>query len=487
MTTRTTALFAAIFASLTWTSVVGAQQYLGAISTEGYGQGSGKTFGIAVGPDGFVYATLGGNLDPNYPSQNNRVVIRIDPATHEVVNTIDVGLAPRDIVFASPPGGGPIGIVANGFDRTLTIFDVKTQAPVATVDLQLPETAIPLGLVVGASQQRLHLSPGDGSTNVLAVDLEPGSATQYQVIPSETVTLASGAPGCIVRHGGQWLATTTAYSLDGKTAMLERISAPGSSGVASTTVLASSVANPELLPSSRDVAVAPDGIAYVVGLDMHNRVYGIDTASGAIVRAFPAKTRNGAHSSITLSPDGKIAIVCENVSGQISFIDVARGLPYLVVSTYQLDGGFNQPQKAVYSADGSQVFVAMECSPAVLVFTAPPAPTPFTPPLTVGVSNTSPHPGDDVHVWTKGATASEWVYFVSSYTDDAVDLGPWGVLHMTMDSMIAVNTTGGDLDTIVKAPAIPTFFGRNLTIQAIAVDFVLGNVKLSDELLVVMK
>jgi len=466
-----------------------AQTFLGPISTAGYGQNSGQPFGLAWGPNGQLYVSLAGQSTfVNPQAFNNNVVVRIDPATGAVVGMVTVGLYPEEIAFASTPSTSPIGIVSNSTDSSVTIFDVATDAPLATVVLGPFFALYPFGVVTNAAGTRAWVSVGDGSQRLFSIDIDPASATAFQEVPSELTVLASGNAGRFVRSGSDLVMPTTSYlpSFAGSTAAIERRPLPGASGTVASAVLRSE-GTFSAYPSSQDAEIGPGGVVYVAGYDMGKRIYGFSPATGELVRAFPSGTAIGAHTGLALSPDGSILVVCDIASEEVSFLDLARGTVISVVHTPSVGFGYFQPNDAIFSPDGSKVYVTCQGSEAVLVFSAPASPSPFAPPLAFTVQPTIPAVGGSVTIATAGVTASETVFVVADTSDVAVDLGAAGVLHFTANASLVASAVGSDVLLTAPTPTGAAYFGFNFLCQAVAVDLGAMTLRLSAEVPVVLQ
>ncbi|MFN0208052.1 MAG: YncE family protein [Planctomycetota bacterium] len=470
-------------------SLAPAQNFLGEISTAGYGQNSGFPYGLNFGPNGDLYIALAGTsafVNPQF--FNNNVVVRADTSTNLVTSTITVGMFPEEVVFASPNGGAAVGIVTNSTDGTVSIFDVATEQILGTVHLPGGFFAtFPFGIVTNATETIAYISTGDGTNTLRAIDLDPNSATVYQYISGSDLPLASGNAARMVRSGDVLLFPTTAYDpfFAGSTANIEKLPLPGCADSPASVVVGFDNTFTKY-PSGQDVVVL-NGIAYVCGYDMGKRIYGFDILTGALVRSFPGGTFVGAHTGLALSPNGKILVVCDVASNQISFIDIARGLPMAVVDTNLLGFGYSQPNDAVFSPDGSKIYVTVQGSQAVVIVSVPPTPGAFTPPLGFVVTPTAPAPGGLVTLSTLGAGPSEFVAIMADDFDDAIDLGSFGILHFTANATVVATNASGDFTHQVNAPSGPAFYGKNFLCQAISIDLSTNIIKLSDEIPVVLQ
>jgi DNA-binding beta-propeller fold protein YncE len=466
-----------------------AQNYLGNISTSGYGQNSGQPFGLAFGPNGDLYVALSGIssfVNPQF--FNNNVVLRVNPVSHAVTSVIPVGLFPEEISFASALGGPTIGIVTNSTDGTVSIFDLVTEQILGTPVLPGGFFAsFPFSVVINQDGKIAYISTGDGTNTLRAIDIDPNSPTAWQHVPAKDLATASGNAGRMMRLGDMLYLPTTAFDpfFSGSTASVEALPLPGSSGAAAAVKLGFDNTYTKY-PSTQDVVIAPDGIAYFAGTDMSGRIYGFQTSTGQLCRAFPSGTMIGVHTGLALSPDGTVLVVCDIASNEISFLDVARGKPISVVNTALLGFGFYSPNDAVFSPDGSKVFVTMQGSEAVLEFSAPPSPPPFSRPLGLSISNTAPSPGNTLTLSTIGAGPGEFVAILADDVDWTLDLGAFGVLHFTGGATVVASQTGGDISLPVTAP-VTALQGKNFLCQAVAVDLSSGIVRLSDEIPVVIQ
>lgn len=464
-----------------------AQAYLGSIPTSGYGQNAGYAFGLAIGPNGHLYVSLCGSIAFFNPQFfNNNVVLRINPSTNAVEAVIQVGLFPEEIAFASPATGPAVGIVANSTDGTVTIFDVATDAPIATLTIGSGFfSSFPFGVACNATGTRAYVG-GNGPT-LFAIDTDGSSATAYQLLPSENIMTSFDGIQRFTRVGDDLVCGTANYLpfFAGSTARIARVPLPGSANPLSSTVCFS--ASNFTYPTIQDVAVAPNGIAYGAGYDTDGRVYGYNVASGKLVRAFPGGTGSSGLVGAALSPDGKVLVLCDAITNRVAFLDVARGLPIAVVDLTALPfGGFQQPNDAIYSPDGATVYVACQASEAVLRFAAPPSPPPYVTTLGLTIDPTGVAIGGNVHLETSGAASGDFVGILVDDTDSAVDIGS-GVLHLTPAAQLLVSANGVDAVLDTAAPADPSLFGKNFLCQAISVDFVTWNIRLSDEVPVVLQ
>ncbi|HKE00537.1 MAG TPA: hypothetical protein VKE69_05975 [Planctomycetota bacterium] len=475
-------------------SPASAQTFLGAINTHGHGDGFfANPFGLAFGPNGDLYVALAGMtaFDPgSAPTFNDDVVVRIDPNTNAIVADIATGLFPEEIAFASPSGGSTIGIVTNSSDGTVTIFDVATDAPVATVPLPGGFYAsFPYAAVTNAAGTRAYVSVNDGTNSLQVIDLDPSSATVYQVLPSERIALAAGNGARMARVGNDLVVPSTVFlpMFAGSTAYVVRQPLTGSVNPPVAIALESDDAF-FTYPSSQDVAVAPDGIAYVVGYDMHRRVYGFDVASGELVRSFPTSTFSPGQTGLALSPDGKTLVACDLISNEVHFVDVARGLPTVSFETDLLGiSGYFQPNDAVFSPDGTKVYVTAQGSEAVLRFSAPPTPAPYTPALGLTVSPSAPAQGATVSFSTSGAGPNDAVAIFADVNDDALSLGVFGVLHITSGALTLAIANGADASVSFPMPTGSYLFAVNILCQALSVDLSSLTIKTSDEVPLVIQ
>lgn len=487
MRSRFVAALTAPAAVLLLSSVASAQSFLGAISTAGQGQNTAEPYGLAFGPNGDLYVAIAGRPAFVTPDLfNNNVVVRIDASTNAIASTIQVGLFPEEIAFAAPAGGSPVGLVSNSTDGTVTIFDLATEATLATVTLPGGFLgSFPFGIVVNAAGTRAYVSVVDGTPTLRAIDLDPASATVHQHLPAEDLTLASGSAARLVRDGSDVLCPTSSFGA-GSTGSFERHPLPGS-GNATASVALGSDPTFSTFPGAQDVALAPNGIAYVAGFDLSRRIYGYHVASGALVRSFPGGTIGAGQVGLALSPDGKVLVVCDVLSDEVAFLDVERGLPIAVVNTLNVGAGYGQPNDALFSADGSTVYVTVQGSEAVLRFAAPPAPAPFAPPLGLAVAPTAPAQGSTVAFATFGAQPGELVGIFIDVLDGALDFGPAGVFHLTPAAQLVASATGSDAAVVLPVPSGAGLFGVNVLCQAVAVDLSLPSIRLSDEIPVVLQ
>ncbi len=468
-----------------------AQTYLGSVSTSGFGSGPANPFGLAFGPNGHLYVALSGVSTLGDPSGfNNKVVVRIDPATATVVGTVATGFFPEEIAFAAPAGGGPYGVVTNSTDGSVTVFDVASDTPLATVALPVGLFgAFPFGVATSADGTRAYVAAGDGTQSIRVVDLDPSSATQFQLLPAEDLTRASGGGARILRFGADLLCPTNSFGA-GSVASFERLPLPGSANAGFSFVLGSD-SSFATFPAGQDVVVTSAGRAIVCGYQTGNRIYVVDLATGMPVRSFPSGTfgaNSGGLLGLALSPDERVLVACDGLADQVSFLDLERGVPMAVVSTQTLPfGGFSLPNDAVFSADGSTVWVTAQGSEAVLRFSAPPAPPSWTAPLGLVVSDTVPAQGAPVTLSTVGTLPSETAYLLVDEHDDTLDFGAFGVLHMTLGSQVFASAAGADASITVSAPVGPAFFGLNFVCQGIAIDLGSFTFRISDAIPVVIQ
>lgn len=459
-----------------------AQNFLGSISTQGLGDGPAKTYGLAFSPNGDLYVTCPGFSSAIGGGYQNHIVVRINTSTNQIVNVLPTGLAPREIAFATPPSGPSVGIVGSE-DGTITIFNAATDELITDIPLGL--LGIPRGIVFNENHTIAYVSFGAEVSTAAAIDLDPASPTQFQWLPNEGLQFTFGGPTRMVRAGNSIVALTTELLPNGLglRTHIEHSALPGNAPAAGSRALMSSDPSFTAAPQAEDIALAPDGMAYIVGSDLLGRVYGYDTNAKTISRSFPSGTKGYGNVGIALSPNGRVAVICDRPTNEISFVDVARGLPFQKFNVLELPPSpYYLPQNAVFSPDGTKVYVTTQCSESVLVFSAPPSPAPYTPGVQLHIGNTTPKPYELVHVWTTGATnPGDQIYIMSSFYDDAMDFGPWGVLHIPMESMTTVATSEGDLDCEVYAPTPHNPTGKNYVVQAILFNPWTWDIRLSDE------
>jgi WD40 repeat protein len=464
-----------------------AQNYLGSISTSGYGQNSGQPFGLTFAPNGDLYVALAGaSAFVNPQNFNNNVVLRIDASTSSVAAVIPVGLFPEDIAFAQPAGGPNVGIVTNSTDGTVTIFDESTDAPITTITLPGGFfTAFPFGVETNAAGTRAYVG---ANSSVYAIDTDPASATAYQLLPLETIVPASGFTLRFHRYGNDLVCGASAYdiSFSGSTAFIERIPLAGSSNP--NVYVACASASNFTYPSVQDTAFGASGVAYCGGYDSAGRIFGYDINTGTLVRSFPSGTTGKGLVGLALSPDEKVLVVCDVLSNEVAFLDVARGLPIAIVDTTFLPfGGFQQPNDAVFSPDGLTVYVTVQGSEAVLRFSAPPAPAPYFTGLGLTATPTDPAQGSNVNLVTTGAQPTELVAILYDEADFAIDLGFTGIFHLTPNAVMLASANGTDVNFSAAVPAGPGLYAKNFLLQAIAVDFNALTIRFSDEVPVVLQ
>jgi len=330
-------------------------------------------YGEVITPDGrFLLVCISGDpdFDPNPPQLNNNQVRVIDRSQNAVVHTITTGLFPVECAV-TVHGEDAYLFVANSSDGTVSVFraaqgdfDVPAsviEEPASPIDVGL--FSFPNAVVSTPDQRAVYVATAGGSGEILKIDADPASPTFLQGI--ETIVTA-GVVNRMVVAGEDLVVTQSVfdptYTTSTARVTMIRLADPADrKEIYLTPPLELALGE---LASAVDVAVRPDGKAYVT-------VFGTGTGSNLFVLDVPnrtlAETRNlGVSGSenlhgIALSPDGRLAAVTIFDSARIVLLDLATDGILGIVPTP------DQPNEAVWSKDGYTLYVTNQAGRSVSV------------------------------------------------------------------------------------------------------------------------
>jgi YVTN family beta-propeller protein len=119
----------------------------------------GEPEGVTTAPDGLVWVT----------SEADHVITGIDPASATVVGRVTTGQRPRSIAFTPD---GALGVVANEGDASITLFDPRARAAVATIAQPStgPMPARPMGIAMSPRGDLAYVTTGR-ARSIAVVDL----------------------------------------------------------------------------------------------------------------------------------------------------------------------------------------------------------------------------------------------------------------------------------------------------------------------------
>ncbi|MBE9539299.1 MAG: beta-propeller fold lactonase family protein [Proteobacteria bacterium] len=113
--------------------------------------------GVRVSPDGSVVLVT---------SEEEHSVSVLDGQSFALLHTFDVGLRPRDLIFSHDYS---LLFVSSEFSRRVDIFDARDYSALGQVELG--ETALPMGLAISSDDKTLYVANGRAGT-VSVIDIK---------------------------------------------------------------------------------------------------------------------------------------------------------------------------------------------------------------------------------------------------------------------------------------------------------------------------
>lgn len=291
-------------------------------------------------------------------------VLRLDPATLNVVGQIPTDEGPQEVAFVTHPDGSlKLGFVSNSAASTVTVFDAS-DAVVATVPIPFAAggffpTAFPFGLAVSPDQSTLYVGTQDGSGSVFALD-----TTTLALDPARSISLGvDHAPARLAFAGSRLVLPTTYYhpGYTGATAKLVVVD-PAQPQVLNELVLASSSSG-VLFPSAQDCAVDCDGTVWVAGFDLGPWVFGVDPVALTLEHVLPTHTAQpeGKFQALGLSRDG-LLVVGDFATHELAVLDARRRVWLATLDTLSLPALQRAPQEIEFSPTGDALIVPWAAS-----------------------------------------------------------------------------------------------------------------------------
>lgn len=266
----------------------------------------GRPFAVRSSPNGVVAIT-----------QQDLNTVTLTDATNSAPRSVQVGADPGDVVFNSTGTKAYVSAFNGG---TITIVDVASAAPVATV----PIAANAYRLAVTPDDSKLFVTSTDG--HVYVVDLG--------TLKVSSLALSGHLNGCALDAAGRYLYVTatagTVWKID-----------------ASTVMVAATLAG---VPAAQDVAIAPNGSEIYVA----NESGWVDVLDASTLSPLKRITVVGAPFGLGVTPDGAYVYVTSPLVGTVDIIDVATRA---VVKTLDVGG---TPRRVVFDRLGLTAVVANE-------------------------------------------------------------------------------------------------------------------------------
>jgi len=331
-------------------------------------------FGATVSPDGsFLLVPLSGSLG----TPNNKVAV-IDTSQERLLFRVPVGRFPEDAAVVTTPESPWVPrevYVTNSTDGTVSVLDGTFQ-PAAVI--ALGPSSYPFGVVASSDGRRVFVtSKGANEGPVFVIDSDPTSGTYRRVLQTLSIPSYHGRP---VLHGSS-LAVPHA---------LPDFSHPGSPGRAwpqysTVRVTILDPANPgdrrvlvlaSLLPgypSSEDLGVREDGIAFATTYGLNGHVHVLDLTQRAVLGSIDLNGWMAGASlmhGIGVSPTGHLGLVTSLNSDAAVLLDLEARVP---LARIQLPPGARMGNEAVFLPDGTKAFVTMQDAPRVYVIGGLPA------------------------------------------------------------------------------------------------------------------
>lgn len=254
----------------------------------------------------------------------------IEVESGKLLATVPTGQGPHEVAVT---GNGRFAVVANygaqAPGNTLTVVDLRTRAPVGTIDLG--EYRRPHGIVVLPGDS-LVLVTSEASRSVVLVALEGG-------VRGAIATGAAGSHMVAVTADGR-----RGYTANVGSGSITELDIPG--GVSARTL--------PVAPATEGIAVTPDGREVWVGSNGAHTVTIVDTRTWKAVDTLPAA---GLPYRVAISPDGRTAVVPAPQAGVVRIFDVPTRRERAVLA---FEGA--GPVGSTITADGAYVFVALQGS-----------------------------------------------------------------------------------------------------------------------------
>lgn len=328
---------------------------------------TGKSFGLALEPaSGLLYVAVCGDLP--FVGTPNRAIAVVDPLAAAVIGWIPVGAFPEEIAFAHDPVSGALryGACTNSQDGSVTIWDASRQ-PVATIPLPDPlgfGTCFPFGIVVNDSHFLITTQDGSGDVHAISLTtltLDPGASRQ--------VGANRLGARCAVRGAELWIADSLA--LPGFSGAEGGWRALDWSSGATRGWMTARDDSFTLYPAGQDLALLPDGGAWLGGTDLGGRLWRVD-ASGALRRALEVGGRNVY--GLAADATGGLLAATTLYGGELLLVDALAERLVSATGLATLGVGHAQPNDALFVGD--RLFVTCQGSEFLLAFDALPAPGP---------------------------------------------------------------------------------------------------------------
>lgn len=437
------------------------QQFQQEISLAGLGDpnSNGKSFGLAHEPSqDLLYVAICGDLP--FQGVPNAAIAVIDPAQNAVTAVIPVGAFPEEIAFAHDPLTGALlyGACTNSASGDVSIWNAALQV-VATVPLPDPfgfGTCYPFG--IAATSDHFLIGTQDGSGAVYAVSL-----ASLTLDPAAGFNLGAGRLSARFRLSGDslWMADT--LSLPGfagsEGGLLVRHLPSG----AQDSWMTARDDQFTLYPSAQDLALLPQGGAWLGGTDLGGRLWRAD-AQGQLDRALDL----GGHDvyGLAADPAGQWLAACTLYGGELLLVDLVAEELVSTTAVAGVGSGAALPNDALFLH--GRLYVTCMGSESVLVFGGLPAAGPPPPWFgSLSISDATPAPGAPITASVQNpAGGACWLLGAGTCA-----AAPIAGIPLRLGSAPRLHASGfGSCSRSLNAPAGAGFRGRSWFLQGVARD-----------------
>jgi YVTN family beta-propeller protein len=295
-----------------------------ALVSEGKLAGRDTGHEAAASLDGrFAYVPIYGDSGVGKPGSDGRTMVVIDIAAQKVVNTLDFGhpVRPHCAVMGPPVAGFPEGLlyVTTELDKAITIVDPRTLKILGKISTGMAESHM---LAISHDGKRGYTA-NVGSGTVSVLDLTPRTVGMVWLSPMATIPVAKTVQRITISPDDKEVFTSdqTKPELDVIDTATNKVT--------------------KRIPMESfgyGTAVTPDGHWLLVPMMDVNKIAVIDLKTDAVVKNIDLAA--GTHPQEALvRPDGKMAYVSCDHSGQVAEIDVATWTVRRMIDTGKVSDG----------------------------------------------------------------------------------------------------------------------------------------------------
>ena len=290
--------------------------------SEGDLPGKDTAHEVAASRDGkLAFVPIYGDSGVGKPGTDGRTMVVIDVASQKIVNTVDFGhpVRPHLPVLGPPVAGHPQGLlyVTTELDKAVTVIDpvtLKILGEIPTGDAQSHM------LTVSHDGRRGYTANvASGTVSVLDLTGKPGTNRN----PLKTIAVAKEVQRISISPDDKWVFTS-----DQSKPELDVIDT-------ATDAVTKRI---PMESAGYGTAVTPDGHWLLVPMMAVNKIAVIDLKAGTVAKNIDLAA--GTHPQEALvRPDGKVAYVSCDHSGQVAEIDTANWTVKRMIDTGKVSDG----------------------------------------------------------------------------------------------------------------------------------------------------